>query len=150
MWGIIYVCKSFNIVCLFILSIILFAIFRYIINFVSRRNSARRNSGYISSNEREEEAANIAAKLNAPLEALKRQPSKRRGKKKGEKTRKVDDKVNRRRLSFRGMIGQSITNDEPKDDIDDLANGDNCRARCDQSGAALDPPGGPGYRRVSR
>ena len=94
----------------------------FTINFVSRRNSARRNSGYISSNERDEEAANIAAKLNAPLEALKRQPSKRRGKKKGEKTRKVDDKVNRRRLSFRGMIGQSITNDEPKDDIDDLAN----------------------------
>ena len=86
-------------------------------NFVSRRNS-----GYISSNEREDDAAKEAAKLDAPLEALKRQPSKRRGKKKGEKTRKVDDKINRRRLSFRGMIGQSINNEDPKDDIDDLAN----------------------------
>ena len=78
--------------------------------FFSRRNS------YISSKDKEEPGTKA---LDAPETSLKRQGSRRRVKKKGDKEK---TKLNKRRLSFRGMIGQSVNQESEKDDIEDLAN----------------------------
>ena len=69
----------------------------------------------------EEESGTTTNDLEAPETSLKRQGSRRRGKKKN-KGENEKTKLNRRRLSFGGMIGQTLNQESEKADIEELAN----------------------------
>ena len=69
----------------------------------------------------EEESGTTTNDLEAPETSLKRQGSRRRGKKKN-KGENEKTKLNRRRLSFGGMIGQALNTESEKADIEELAN----------------------------
>jgi len=81
---------------------------------------SRRGSGYVSSHEKEE-IANSKTEDPDP-EPENKKKTKKRVKKKGQKTDKEQTEINRRRLSFGGMIGQTIEKNSQKEDIEDLAN----------------------------